>query len=98
MIDRREFLIRARLETATLETFVAERWVIPLRDDGTEVFSDADVARAELIRDLRADIGVNDEAVGVILHLIDQVHGLRRALDEVLRHRSGDDDSARSAP
>ena len=37
-----------------------------------------------LIRDLQADIGVNDEGVGVILDLIDQVHGLRRTLGDLL--------------
>jgi chaperone modulatory protein CbpM len=44
---------------------------------------DIDVARARLIRDL-ADIGVNDEGIPVILNLVDQMHGLRRALHEVL--------------
>jgi hypothetical protein len=38
------------------------------------------VARAQLIRDLKDDLGVNDEGVGVILNLVDQVHGLRRVL------------------
>jgi len=48
-------------------------------------FSEADLARANLIRDLTQDLGVNDEGVGVILSLVDQVHGLRKALAEVLR-------------
>jgi chaperone modulatory protein CbpM len=38
-----------------------------------------------MIRDLKSDLGVNDESVGVILNLVDQVHGLRRVLAEVLR-------------
>jgi chaperone modulatory protein CbpM len=42
--------------------------------------SDADAARAILIRDLRSDFGVNDEGVEIVLQLVDQVHGLRRAL------------------
>jgi chaperone modulatory protein CbpM len=29
-------------------------------------------------------MGVNDEGLDVILHLIDQMHGLRRALAEAL--------------
>jgi chaperone modulatory protein CbpM len=48
-------------------------------------FSDADVARVQLIRDLKNDLGINDEGVGVILNLVDQVHGLRRVLTELLR-------------
>jgi chaperone modulatory protein CbpM len=44
-----------------------------------------DVERAHLIRDLKADLGVNDEGVDVILHLLDQLHGLRRALGQLHR-------------
>ena len=46
-------------------------------------FSEADLARAKLIRDLLQDLGVNDEGVGVILNLLDQMHGLRKALAEM---------------
>jgi hypothetical protein len=31
------------------------------------------------------DLGVNDEGVGVILNLLDQMHGLRRALANMLQ-------------
>jgi chaperone modulatory protein CbpM len=37
-----------------------------------------------LIRDLRDDFGVNDEGVSIVLDLIDQVHGLRRTLRELM--------------
>jgi chaperone modulatory protein CbpM len=46
-------------------------------------FSDIDVARARLIQDLKSDFGVNDEGVDVVLHLMDQLHGLRRALAQL---------------
>ncbi|VFU11153.1 chaperone modulator CbpM [Methylocella tundrae] len=85
MIDRQQFLMRARLEAHTLEAWIEEEWLIPRREGEAEDFSETDVARAQLIRDLKTDIGVNDEAVAVILHLIDQLHGLRRTLQEVLR-------------
>ena len=39
-----------------------------------------DVARAQLIRDLTGAMGVNSEGVGIILSLLDQIHGLRRTL------------------
>ncbi len=48
------------------------------------MFSDVDLARAQLIRDLREDLGVNDEGISVILHLIDQMHGLRHSLQSLL--------------
>lgn len=87
MIDRQQLLLRARIETHVLEAFIAEEWLTPGHDAGGEEFTEADVARARLICDLRTDIGANDEAVSVILHLIDQLHGLRSALHEVLRRQ-----------
>jgi len=85
MINKREFLVRAQLEDNTLEAWIQEEWLIPAESTGEMTFSDADVARVQLIRDLKNDLGINDEGVGVILNLVDQVHGLRRVLTELLR-------------
>ena len=52
--------------------------------DRSREFSDIDLARARLIADLRGDLGVNDEAIPVVLDLIDQIHGLRRLVRELL--------------
>ena len=65
--------------------WIREEWLIPGKSAGELTFSDADIARAQLIRDLKNDLGVNDEGVGVILSLVDQVHGLRGVLTEVLQ-------------
>src|SRR5262249_60672311 len=90
MISKQEFLVRAQLERETLEAWIQEEWLIPSQSAGELTFSDADIARVQLIRDLKSDLGVNDEGVGVILNLVDQVHGMRRVLTEVLRSvRSG---------
>ena len=40
---------------------------------------EADIAWA-VERELQHDLGVNPEGIGVILNLVDQLHGLRRAL------------------
>jgi chaperone modulatory protein CbpM len=85
MISKQEFLVRAQLEGETLEAWIEEEWLIPGGSAGEVTFSDADVARAQLIRDLKNDLGINDEGVGVVLNLVDQVHGLRRVLTEVFR-------------
>jgi chaperone modulatory protein CbpM len=84
-ITRQEFLLRASLDDGTLEAWIAEEWLIPGGSATEPAFTDADIARAALIRDLRHDLAVNDPGVGVILSLIDQVHGLRRTLADVLR-------------
>lgn len=85
IIARLEFLERAQLDDATLETWIEAEWLIPTSRAAGPAFSEADLARARLIRDLTQDIGVNDAGVGVILNLVDQVHGLRSALADVLR-------------
>ena len=84
MISAQEFLVRARLERHSLEAWIAVGWLIPPQTDPELAFSDVDLARAQLIRDLREDLGVNDEGISVILHLLDQMHGLRRSMQEVL--------------
>jgi chaperone modulatory protein CbpM len=84
MISAQEFLVRARLEHHSLETWIAAGWLIPPQTDPELAFSDVDLARAQLIRDLRDDLGVNDEGISVVLHLLDQVHGLRRSMQELL--------------
>jgi chaperone modulatory protein CbpM len=90
MISTHEFLLRARLEHHSLEAWIAAGWLIPPQTHPEPAFSEVDLARAQLIRDLRDDLGVNDEGISVILHLLDQVHGLRRSLQEILNvMRSG---------
>ena len=84
MITIEEFLIRTRLERHSLEAWVAAGWLVPPQTDPELMFSDVDLARVQLIRDLREDFGVNDEGVSVILHLVDQMHGLRRSMHELL--------------
>jgi chaperone modulatory protein CbpM len=84
MITEREFLNRARLDRTTLKVWIEEEWLIPGGSADAPAFTDMDLARAELIHDLKGKMGVNDEGLGVILHLLDQMHALRRALSAAL--------------
>src|SRR5216683_4285309 len=84
MISAQEFLIRTRVEHHVLEAWIEAGWLVPPQTEPELMFSDVDLARAQLIRDLREDFGVNDEGVTVILHLLDQMHGLRRSMQELL--------------
>ena len=78
-MKREEFLTRSGLQVETLEVWLEQRWLVPDPDASDVGFSEIDIARARFIRDLKGDLGVNDEGVDVILHLVDQIHGLRRA-------------------
>ena len=84
-MNRQQFLTHAGVQVQTLDLWLEQRWLIPDQSSGEMNFSDMDIERAHLIRDLKADLGVNDEGVDVILHLLDQLHGLRRALDRLHR-------------
>ena len=84
MISIVEFCVRTRLERPLVETWVRAGWLIPPQAEPEPVFAEIDVARALLIAELRNDLGVNDEGVTVVLHLLDQVHDLRRTLAAVV--------------
>jgi len=84
LVTERDFLKRARLNRRTLKVWIEEEWLIPGGSADAPAFTDMDLARAELIHDLKGKMGVNDEGLGVILHLLDQMHALRRALAAAL--------------
>ncbi|GGC49163.1 chaperone modulator CbpM [Chelatococcus reniformis] len=79
-IDAKELCRQAGIEPQMLDVWVATGWVRPAGATGGPGYAGVDVARAQLIRDLTGPIGVNDDGIGVILDLVDQVHDLRRAL------------------
>ena len=76
-MEIQEFIDRSHLDTPTLDAWMEAEWLLPLASGRTFNFSDADLARARLIRDLKVDFGVNDEGIAIVLHLLDQLHGLR---------------------
>jgi chaperone modulatory protein CbpM len=77
MMETQEFIGRSHLDTRTLSAWVEAEWLVPATSKATFQFSDVDLARAQLIRDLKVDFGVNDEGIAIILHLLDQLYGLR---------------------
>jgi chaperone modulatory protein CbpM len=84
MLSLEEFQLHLGVDAGTVHVWIEEGWLLPRRDQAGFAFSELDVARARLIRDLKDGIGVNDEGISVVLNLIDQVHGLRRVVRELL--------------
>jgi chaperone modulatory protein CbpM len=76
----------------SLAAWVEAGWLLP--DAPARVLSDVDLARADLIQDLLA-LGVNEEGVPVILDLVDQLHGMRRALRILLSSIASQPESTR---
>ncbi len=79
-IELNAFLEETRIELQVFERWIELRWIVPAPAIGTVVLSDVDAARALLIRDLQNDLGVNEEGIDIVLHLVDQLHGMRGAL------------------
>ena len=92
IISKLDFLYRAQLDQETLEVWIEEEWLVPNETAGEPEFSEVDIARAKLIRDLKHDMGVNDEGVGIILNLLDQMHGLRKAMADMMPSKRGRSD------
>lgn len=59
--------------------YIEEEWISPA---GKDVFDDEDISRIKLIHDLIDQLGVNEESVPIILHLIDQIHALQIRMKE----------------
>jgi chaperone modulatory protein CbpM len=99
IISKLEFIHRSQLDQETLDIWLEEEWIVPREADDEPAFSEADLARAQLILELKQDLGVNDEGVGVILSLLDQVHSLRRVLAgtlQLMREQSAAPDAGNS--
>ena len=72
-----EFIGRSHIDQSTLNAWIEAEWLVPVTGSKTFQFSEVDLARAQLIQDLKADFGVNAEGIAIILHLLDQLYGLR---------------------
>ncbi len=68
-----------------LRVWVKRGWVAPEPQPRGAIFSEVDIARLQLIRQLKTDLAVNNEAIPIVLSLIDQVHGLRYELRSLAR-------------
>lgn len=67
----------ADLDSGELISWVERGWVQPDAEGVAWEFREIDVARVRLIRDLRREMDVGEEAVGLMLPLLDQVYALR---------------------
>ena len=71
----------AGLDRTELVRWVENRWVLPdEHGGGTWQFHEVDIARVELIHEIRRDYAVDDEATALVLGLLDQVYSLRRQM------------------
>ena len=66
-----------------LDRWIADGWVRPQRlGDSGAVLQSIDIARIQLVRELHA-LDINDDAMPVVLCLLDQIYALRRRMRAV---------------
>lgn len=73
------------LTTVHVERWVARGLLRPTGDADSWTFETIDVARMQLLAELTGDLGLDDEAVEMVIDLVDQVHTLRGQLDLIGR-------------
>lgn len=74
-----------RLDRAQLLRFVQTEVIRPADAGGRVVYRRVDVARLELLCDLCDDFELNDDALGIVMGLVDQLHGTRSDLVALMR-------------
>ena len=79
-LARRLAGIAPGLDRAELVRWVENRWVLPDEHGGHWHFHEVDIARVELILDIRRQFAVDDEAMPLVLGLLDQIYSLRRQM------------------
>ncbi|MBV9654691.1 MAG: hypothetical protein JOZ42_09025 [Acetobacteraceae bacterium] len=74
------------IQVAELTGWVERGWVQPDgAGPGVWEFREIDIARVRLIHDLRRDLDVREDAVPLVLSLLDQVYELRCAIKSMVR-------------
>ncbi|HEV2263046.1 MAG TPA: chaperone modulator CbpM [Stellaceae bacterium] len=74
-----------QLEPIELERWIAQHWVLPESEGAHYVFSALDVARVRLIVELHRDLAVGEDAMSVVLRLLDQLYTTRRQMRSLLQ-------------
>ena len=73
------------LTRGRLIAFVEAAVVMPQQADTGLVFRRVDIARLALLCDLSDDLALDEEALALVISLIDQLHDVRQNLHAVMR-------------
>jgi chaperone modulatory protein CbpM len=85
------------VERTEVLAWIEQDWVRPDANHNQPTFRPMDVARLRLIRELRHDLAIDQEAIPVVLSLIDEMYTLRRRLAALARAVAETPDEVRTA-
>ena len=83
LISFEEVVRETRIEGQVLQDWIGRKWIRPVEREGRFLFDETDRARVQLIAQLHIDLEVQEDALAIILSLLDQVYELRRTLTDV---------------
>ncbi len=66
-----------------LERWIDNDWVRPHGASGAYQFQEIDVARVQLICELRDELCIDEEALPVVLQLLDELYAMRRQIHDL---------------
>jgi chaperone modulatory protein CbpM len=75
----------ALLTRPLLATFVEAQIIVPVRTESSVYFRQVDIVRMELLCELHEQFDLDEDALGVVMSLIDQLHAARGELHDMLR-------------
>lgn len=78
-------LVSHGLTSVRIERWVARGLLRPSGSAESWTFEQIDVARARLLNELTADVGLDEDTLETVVGLVDQVHTLRDQLDLLAR-------------
>ena len=67
-----------------LTVWIERRWVLPGTSGSELDFTEIDRARLRMIVEFRRDLAIDDEAMPVILDLVDRLHAARAELRRIM--------------
>ncbi len=85
-----------RLTRTRLTAYVRAGIIAPVTTDRGPAFRQIDLLRLELLCDLTETFDLDDDALDLVLSLVDQLHGLRGELHAVLDAVAAEDDAVRT--
>jgi chaperone modulatory protein CbpM len=81
--------IESGATAAELTVWIERQWLRPDSQGGEIAFNDADRARLAMIVEFRRDLSIDDEAMPVVLDLVDRLHAARAQLRSLLEAVAG---------
>ena len=82
MITLEEMLevLNHRPDRTTLEVYISRAWVRPAGRKRAWRFEAIDIERVRLVYSLHHEMNLGEDAMDIVLHLLDQVYGLREQM------------------